>query len=187
MTRSTRFLRDKSRNGNYAWKTRCLSYHACPMGQHGLIDRPGMPLLSHTEGGRFITPRVCTVWISVRVYEEEARGKVWHSRRARASTSLSLRPSTPRMQGLDGMRLAYRSSRSYVERVVPIIFFFFFSTYVYIRTFSWAMLREKLSQFETRSCSFLYLSIIFIIISFIFILFICIIKTKGNNKREQQK
>lgn len=91
--------RDKSRNGNYAWKTRRLSGHTSPMGYHGLIDRPGMPLLSHTEGGRFITSRESTVWISVRTWRgREGRSGIPDARaRARASTSLSLRPSKSRM------------------------------------------------------------------------------------------
>lgn len=129
MTRFTRFLRDKSRNENYAWKMRRLSDHACPMGYHDLIDRPGMPLLSHTEGGRFITPRECTVWISVY--------SIWRKRDgrsgipdARASTSLSLRPSTPQMQGLDGMRLAYRSQVVFMWSALRQYFIFFRRTYL---------------------------------------------------------
>lgn len=64
-----------------------------PMGYHGLIDRSGMPLLSHAEGGRFITSRESTVWISVRAWRgREGRSGIPDAR-ARASTSLSLRPS----------------------------------------------------------------------------------------------
>jgi len=118
MTRFTRFLRDKSRNENYAWKMRRLSDHACPMGYHDLIDRPGMPLLSHTEGGRFITPRERTVWISVHGIWRKRDGRSGIPD-ARASTSLSLRPS----QGLDGMRLAYRSQVVSMDRIAPVIFF----------------------------------------------------------------
>lgn len=79
--RARRLRRDKSRNGNYAWKTRRLSSHTSPMGYHGLIDRPGMPLLSHTEGGRFIASRESTVWISVRAWRgREGRSGIPNAR-----------------------------------------------------------------------------------------------------------
>lgn len=97
------------------------------MGYHDLIDRPGMPLLSHTEGGRFITPRKRTVWISVRAWRrQEGRSGIPD---ARARTHLVVPFAAPidattRMQD-SGVRLAYQSGYFYVERVVPFSFLFF--------------------------------------------------------------
>lgn len=77
--------------------------------------------VAHRRRPIYYPTRARTVWIAVKARRRrEGRSGIPD---ARVSTSLSLRPSTPRMQD-SGVRFAYQSDHFYVERVVSFSFFF---------------------------------------------------------------
>lgn len=109
--------------------------------------------VAHRRRPIYYPTRARTVWISVKARRRrEGRSGIPD---ARVSTSLSLRPSTPRMQD-SGVRFAYQSGHFYVERVVSFSFFFFNQT---SRTFLAELrklLRERLCNFKTRFFLFFF-------------------------------
>lgn len=154
MTRFTRFLRDKSRNENYAWKMLI-----------GPRVSNGVPRLNRSPwNAATVAHRRRPIYYPARAHRmdfspwhmEEARWKVWHSRRARVDVPFAAPIAGT---GWHATRVPI-TSRFYGAHCTS--YFFFQHTYVYARI---PLSRITGKSFAIRNTTLQFsISIIFILI-----------------------